>query len=127
VRDARPVRGRKRFGDLRRDLKLSAQCLGPGLSQRRSIHQLRHEIGRAVLAPDIEECDDAGMMQRADRTRFGFEACASIRIAREGFGQDLDRDLASKPRVLAAIHLAHTPGADRRQDFVGAKPCAWFE
>ena len=32
-------------------------------------------------------------------------------------GQNLDRDLAAELGVLGSIHLAHSAGADRRDDF----------
>ncbi len=35
--------------------------------------------------------------------------------------QDLDRDRAIEPRVLRLVDLAHSPGADWREDLVGTE------
>ena len=37
------------------------------------------------------------------------------------FGKDFDRDGAVETRVARAVHFAHTSGADRREDLVGAE------
>ena len=42
-------------------------------------------------------------------------------IAGEGFGQDLERDVAIQLRVARAIHLAHAARAERGKDFVRAE------
>ena len=36
-------------------------------------------------------------------------------------GQDLERDVATEPRVVGEINLAHSAAAQQVQDFVGAE------
>ena len=47
---------------------------------------------------------------------FTFEACQAIGVAREGLGQDLDRDVAAERGVAGAIHLAHAPRPETAGD-----------
>ncbi len=42
-------------------------------------------------------------------------------LAASLLGEHLDRDEAIEPGVARLIHLAHSPGADQPQDFVGAE------
>jgi hypothetical protein len=41
--------------------------------------------------------------------------------------EDLDGDLATEPRVAGAVDLAHSAGAERRQDFVRSNARTWIE
>lgn len=41
--------------------------------------------------------------------------------------QDLDRNLAVQPLVARPVDLAHAPGANRRDDLIGAKNAGWDE
>ena len=45
-------------------------------------------------------------------------------ILRESRGENLDRDIAAELRILRAKYLAHSAGADGRDDFVGSEPRA---
>ena len=40
------------------------------------------------------------------------------RVAHEGFGDDLQCDIAPKLRIARPIHFAHAAGADRGGDFI---------
>src|SRR5438093_572334 len=64
------------------------------------------------------------MIQRGEELHFAFESRDALRVADEGLGQDLDRDLARKLRVARAIDFAHAAGAERRENLVGAEATA---
>ena len=64
------------------------------------------------------------MVQRRGRARFLLEALQPFGVGRQAGGQDLDRYLASEPRVARAIDLPHPAGAERGDDFVGAEASA---
>ena len=53
--------------------------------------------------------------------RFTFEAQEAIGIVGKQIRQDFQCDVAVEPGVARAIHLAHAPGADQPEDFIGAK------
>ena len=67
------------------------------------------------------------MIERGGRARFLLESAQPIGVGCDCGGQDLDRDVAAQPRVVRAIDLAHAPGTDGAEDFVGAKARAWLE
>jgi hypothetical protein len=73
---------------------------------------------------DGEDRDDGGMVEGGQRPRFAIEAAASIGIAREAVGQQLQGNVASEPRIAPAIYLAHASGADQGRDFMTAKSAA---
>ena len=59
------------------------------------------------------------MIERGEQLRFALEPRETIRVADEGVGQHLDRDVAAQLGVARAIDLAHAAGAERRDDFIG--------
>ena len=67
---------------------------------------------------------DVRMVQRGQHLGFAPEPREPIRIERERFGQDLQRDVAIQLCVARAIHLAHPACAERRLNFVGTELCA---
>ena len=56
--------------------------------------------------------DETALASRSKRAR---NCSLSARLRR----QDLERDVAIEPRVLRAVDLAHAPGADGGENFVG--------
>ena len=61
------------------------------------------------------------MIQRCEQPCFAFEARHAIGVRRKRRRKDLQRDFAIQFRVSRAIDFAHTPGAEGREDFVGAE------
>ena len=49
-----------------------------------------------------------------------------VGVARKRGRQNLDRHLASEPRVSRPIHLAHPTGRHKPADLVRANPLAWL-
>src|SRR5579872_5278272 len=63
------------------------------------------------------------MLQRRDRTGFALKALPCLVDRSDLRREHLDGHVAMETRVVRAIHLAHAPGADGRDDFVRTEPC----
>ena len=67
------------------------------------------------------------MIERRDRARFAFEACAPIGMQGNPFGENFNRDRAIEPSVPRLVDLSHAAGAKwpRQSDTGrGGRPCA---
>ena len=60
------------------------------------------------------------VIERGEHARFALEAGEPIGMRRELARQDLDRDVASEPRIARAVDLAHAARADLGQHVIGA-------
>ena len=63
-------------------------------------------------------CADGSANEIARASRSNRSRDSGLRQVR---GEDLDRDVATEPRVLRAVDLAHATGAERAEDFIGAE------
>ena len=97
------------------------------VAQRLAVEKLRNCVTHAVVVAEVVNRQDVGVRNRRHRTRLALEACDAIGIGGEGFRQNLDRDLAAQVRIVSPIHFAHSAGADRADDFVGAEARAGHE
>ena len=61
------------------------------------------------------------MIQRGDGLGF------ALKTLRELFPGNFDRDVAIQARIAPLPDLAHSTGADGRQDFIRAEFVAWLE
>jgi hypothetical protein len=86
-----------------------------------ALHDQELRSGRLLQTVDRR---DVRMIQRGEHVRLALEARHALGIMAEPVGDDLDRDVAAELRVARAIDLAHAPGANKREDLVGAKACA---
>src|SRR5207247_2361074 len=66
----------------------------------------------AVYGPDVR------MVERGQHARLSLEAGQAFWIAHESRGKNLDGDVAAKPRVVSAVHLAHAALAEQRADLI---------
>jgi hypothetical protein len=100
-----------------------ALASGPSASRSRSVCPSTSSatVNVAALLAHVVNGEDVRVRERGDGARFGFEPRAALGIGGDVGGQRLDRDLAAEPRVACAIHVAHTAGAERREDFVGTE------
>ena len=124
VDDALLVRGGEAVRDLHRvvdGLARRQPATGEHRAQRLALEQLLDDVGSVVVRADVVDGGDVGMVEDARGLRFLLEAAQAVRVLRERGGQHLDRDLASEARVLRAVDLAHSPGADLAEDLVGAE------
>ena len=110
------VRGIERTGDLDRDL----QCLfdwqrtfAQPCFQALAFQILHHQELDRVLAADVVECADVGMIQAGDGPRLALEALG------KAAGAYLDGDGAIQAGVARPEDLAHTSGTQRGQDLIG--------
>ena len=118
VDDPAIVRRPQRRGDLRRDGKSFVdrhRRAAQAFRQRLAVDQLHDQ----VVGADVVERADVRMVQRGDRPRFAREPIAEL------FGRDLDRDVASEPRIARAIHLAHAARTNALDNLVRAQPRPW--
>ena len=60
------------------------------------------------------------VIQRRENLRFPLKTRQAIGIIGKGIGKDLERDVALQSRVVRAIDLAHSPGAERGENLIRA-------
>ena len=114
------VGGLERVGDLAGDGERLVQRKRPAGDARGevfAVDELHHE--RGFLQP--VDLRDVGMVQGSEGVSLALETPEPVRIAREDFREDFDRDIAMQLRVARAIDLAHSAFAQLRQDAVRAK------
>ena len=80
--------------------------------------QLHHQQETALELLEAVDVRDVGVIQGGERPGFALEARTSRRIRSQRIGQNLDRDVATKPGIVSAIHLTHPARAERADDFV---------
>ena len=125
MHDSLLVRRIQRLGDLPGNLQRLAQGkrpLGNQVGERRAVDEFQHEPVRGAGILEAVDVTNVRVIQRREHLRFPLEAREPIRIARDRFGQDFDRDIAIQLRVSGSIHFAHAAGADGGQDLVRAEP-----
>ena len=125
VNDALLVGGGEAPGGLERELRRPARGKGAGreaAAERLAFEQLRNDVGRSLVRPDVEDRRDVRMVQKAGGFGLLLETPQAIGVARKALGKDLERDVAAQPRVPRAVDVTHPPGAEPREDFVGPEP-----
>ena len=95
--------------------------------QRLALEQFEHQIVDVVLAADVVQAADVRVVERGDGFGLAGEARAELGVGRQLRRENLHRDRAVQARVARPIHLAHAPGADERNHFIRAEPCAGLE
>jgi hypothetical protein len=80
--------------------------------------QLEHEVGTAVVDPEIMNREDVGVVELSRRPRFLLEAMEPPRFRCEGSRQHLDGDRAADPRVAGAIDLRKPSASERLEELV---------
>ncbi len=115
------VRGRQTVRELHRQLNRFAagnSLRRNPLAKRIPFDQFGHDVMNIVRNTDVVYRNDVGMIQSCYRAGFQFEAAQSIGIRGERFLQDFQCHVTAKPRVVRAIHFAHSTCANQRNDFV---------
>jgi hypothetical protein len=85
-------------------------------AQRLSTDQLGSYPVSAVIAADVVNGDDVGVIERAGRAGFALETGDAVRVARHGGGQHLDRHVALEADVPGAPDFAHAAAAEQFHD-----------
>jgi len=70
---------------------------------------------------------DVRVGEGRDGARFSLEALAFLGLAGELAGQDLDGYRAVQASVLGAIHFAHAPSTEKRNNLIGSELLTWNE
>jgi hypothetical protein len=91
------------------------------------LEQFRNREKSALMNAGIEDRQDIGVRERSDGLRLPLEASTPLRVGRNRVAKDFDRHIAGEPRIARPVHLAHSTGAEGRNDLVRAKACAGRE
>ena len=124
MHDALFVRGFERIGDLARDGERFITRDRPPqqpIGERGAFDQFEHEDRHPARVFQPVDGADVRMIQRGEQLRFATEPRDTIGVLRKRVREDLERDVASQCGIAGPIHFAHSPGADRCQDFVRAE------
>ncbi len=84
----------------------------------RPVQQLHGQIELALLAAEVEDGDDVGMVQGRGGLRLALEALHELVVGGVELGHRLDRDVTVERPVVGAIDVAHGSGADLGEDEV---------
>ena len=88
------------------------------IRERGSLDPFHHERADAVRVFEAVDVGDVRMIERRQQLRLAAEPHQPIRIVRDGWQQDLDRDITIQLRIVGPIHLAHPARSKGREDFV---------
>ena len=88
------------------------------LAKRLAVDELGDEERLAVHLVDVVDRQDRGMVQRRGGLGFLREAPQPFGVAGERGGQDLDGHLATEPRVVGRVDLAHAAFAEEADNAV---------
>jgi len=75
-------------------------------------------MGSAIFCTDIVDCTDVWMIEYRGSLCLALEACESLRIASDIFGEKFQRDETMQARVLGLVHDAHPAPAQLLDDAV---------
>ncbi len=124
VDDAARVRGREPLRDLcgqvERLIELEPSGHEP-LAQAAVAQVLHRDVRDASGLADVVNRDDVRMVEGGRGPRLPAEAFG-VRPPLQLAGEDLQRHVPFEPWVASAIHAAHPPFADERDDLVGPQP-----
>ncbi len=105
--------------DGRADLGGHVAVIDEHLAQRGAAEQLDHQVALGVvLARDVEDLDDARVVELGGGARLGDEARADLGVLAEVLVDDLDGDLAPEPQIARPVHRRHATVADLFQELV---------
>ena len=128
--DALAMRGSQGDGHLAavaQELAERQAAIRDACGQRFAVEQLHHEVFDAVRVSDIEERTDIRMRETRDGARFLLESLARRSGIDRVEAQHLDGDKAIEARISRLVDLAHSPGPECGDDFVGPQASAGRE
>ena len=120
------VHRREPGGQLPRDRQgLSGRQPAPvqARAKRLALEELGDEVRRTLVRADVVDRQHVRVVQGPGRARLALEALPPLGRGHVA-GQHLDRDVAAEAAVASAVHLAHSPGTDGREDLVDAEASA---
>src|SRR5208282_562757 len=94
------------------------------ICQSLALEKLHDQKINSILRTDVVELADREMIERGNGAGLALEALLQFGRGREMSRENFDGDLAIETGVESGIHLAHSPRAEGRTDFIGAELCA---
>ena len=89
--------------------------------QRHALHVFHDNEVNPILPPNVVQRADVRMIQAGYGFGLALETLTTAHIVGEMRRKNLDGDPAVQPRIPRLIHLAHSAGANGRDNFVGAE------
>src|SRR4051794_3626053 len=86
--------------------------------QRAAREVLERDERLPVLRADVVDRADAWMVQGRRGLRLALEAVERLRVLRQRFRQELERDGPAEPRILGFVHHPHATAAQLPGDAV---------
>ena len=130
VRDAAGMCRGEAAGKLSRHVDGAAETEGAlveRVPKRLPAEELGDQVRHGPLGADVEDGQDVRVIERRGGARLHFESAKTIRVRDELARQHLHRDVASQPRIVALVDLAHPAGAEQADDFIGSDARAWLQ
>ena len=100
------------------NLRHRQRPLAQTVRQSLALQVFHHQVVDAILAADIVQSADVGMVQRRNRARFPIEALLGLGVLGKMRGKNLDGDSSIEPRVPRPIHLSHPARPERRLNLI---------
>ena len=120
MNDAARVRGARTTRDLHSDRNRVLEWQPPPLQASRDrlavVERHREEQLPLVCLANLKDRADVWMIERRRRTRFREEALFRRRLFAEVWWQELQRDVASQPRVVRLVDDSHPTRVDKLAD-----------
>jgi len=123
VNDPTSMGGGQCVGNVNRERKRAPEWHWPAVDtggQRLAFQVLHDQEVHAVVVADVIQRADVRVVESGDRVRFALEACAQLRVCRQGPQQQFDRNGAVETCISRTIHLTHAARSDDRVDPVGS-------
>src|SRR5688572_33502844 len=92
------------------------------MTQRFALDDFRDDIGDALVAARIVDCENVRMIERRYDMRLALEALAPLNVVRQREREDLAGDLTAEPRIAGSVDLADSSGPECRQYVVRSVP-----
>jgi CheY-like chemotaxis protein len=106
-------------GEQRGDLRATQRVLVDEGAQRRPVDELRDDVrALGVGGREVEDLEDAGVVQAGDGLRLPFETLPGLGAGREVRMEHLQRHGAAERRVTRSVDHGHAPAADLPIDLV---------
>ena len=115
------MRGIQSLGDFnckfKKGLKLDRRPVDP-VFQRLAFEKFQRDEGLPVFFSNVVNGADVGMIESRCSLRLAFKTSQGLRIARNIFRQEFQRDKSAQPRVFGLVNDAHTAAAQLFEDTV---------
>jgi hypothetical protein len=112
------VQGAGDLGAVENDLIRRQRAIQQAKGQGFSFEVFHHDEIDIVLAADIVECADVGMIKARNGFGFAFETLTANGVVGEMSGKNFDSDEAIEAGITCLVDFAHAARAERRKDFV---------